>query len=207
MLDATDAGSAFTAGSPGCPDLDAKPDGGTIPLLIISAIDPGESIELFNDGESAVDLSISAGDLCSPFTYVALSTLAPGTIIGPGEYATMPWPGAFPDTETGGQIILYNIAAGHLPENIGDFVCWGGGTAGRKAQAEGAGKWSGDCAVALTAGKTIRRLEGTDGTTLASYNPAAEPQNCTRAGSQIFLDGFESTALGSTKQQGRIPVR
>ena len=179
-----------TAAMPGCPDLDPQPDGGTTPALIISAIDPGESIELFNDSGSSVDLSASTGDLCSPFTYVTLATLAPETVIGPGEYATLPWPAAFFDNEAGGQIILYNISTGHLPDNIADFICWGTGSAGRKTQAEDVGKWSGDCVAAISAGKTIRRFTGTDGTTLTSYDPVAEPENC-EVTDEVFQHGFE----------------
>ena len=182
---------ANTAALPGCPDLDPQPDGGTTPALIISAINPGESIELFNDGGSSVDLSASAGDLCSPFTYITLATLAPETTIRPGEYATLPWPAAFFDNEAGGQIILYNISTSHLPGNIADFICWGTGSTGRKSQAEGVGKWSGDCVAAIASGKTIRRLTGTDGATLASYDASAEPMSCAAPANNIFQNGFE----------------
>ncbi len=175
----------------GCPNLQHIQGGGTVPDLILSAIDPGEWIEVFNPGAAPYDFDASVGDLCSPFLYALFSSLGPGIVLDPGSYARLPWPVTFPDTETGGQIIIYNVAAGHTQGNIADFVCWGSGDGGRKGQAETVGKWIGDCAPAISPGMTIRRLVGTDGITAASYDTNAPPQNCAEGTGLDYADGFE----------------
>lgn len=176
----------------GCPDLMHIQGDTTIPDLVISAIDPGEWIEVFNPNETSYAFATSAGDFCSPFLYSDLPFLSPSTVVEPHGYARVPWPGAFPDTEAGGQIIFYNVASGHLQENIADFVCWGTGDGGRKFQAEAVGKWIGDCAPAISPGMTIRRLVMTDGITAASYDTNAPPQNCAEGPPFEYGDGFET---------------
>jgi hypothetical protein len=178
----------------GCPDLEHIQGGGTVPDLIISAIDPGEWIEVFNPNPTPFDFDTSDGDLCEPFSYRRLDVSAPGIVLAPGGYARLPWPAFFSQSnEAGGQIILYNFDGAHSENDIADFVCWGsdipGG--GRKFQAEAVGKWTGGCAPAISAGMTIRRLVSTDGITSASYNTNAAPEDCSLTPGLDYQDGFE----------------
>lgn len=176
-----------------CPDLQHIQGGGTVPDLIISAIDPGEWIEVFNPNDTPYDFDQSDGDLCEPFVYQRFDAASPGTVLAPGGYARLPWPGNFgASDEAGGEIMIYNFAGGHSQNDIADFVCWGSGNAStRKGEAEAVGKWIGDCAPAISAGQTIRRLVDTDGITAASYNSSAPPENCELGPALEYEDGFE----------------
>lgn len=179
-----------------CPDLDPVPDGGTVPDLIISAIDPGEWIEVFNPNDTPFDFDASNGDLCEPFAYRRFDAIAPGTVLPPLSYARLPWPANFTQSsDAGGQIIIYNVAAGHAQDNIADFVCWGTGDGDRKSQAEAVGKWTGACAPAISPGQTIRRLVTTTGTDATAYDTNAPPQNCAEAPPFGYEDGFEDPEL------------
>lgn len=175
-----------------CPDLDPVDDGGTAPDLIISAIDPGEWIEVYNPNDVAFSFDASDGDFCEPFVYRRLDVIAPGAVLQPAGYLRLPWPANFTDSsDGGGQIILYNIALGHGQDNIADFVCWGTGIGERKSQAEAVGKWTGPCAPAITAGMTIRRLVGTMGISQFDYDTAAPPEDCGAVMPLDYADGFE----------------
>lgn len=149
--------------------------------LLISELDPGDHIELYNASGSAIALGSSDYQLCSPFSYSALSTLGASVTIPAGGFATLSWPGAFSDTDAGGEVILYLDGSFGTDSSIMDFVCWGTNPHGsRKAQAEATGKWSGACAGALTNG-AIHREASTTGTAAADYDVtlAPQPQTCT----------------------------
>lgn len=164
-----------------CPPLNPANDGTGIAIdLLISEINPGDFIELYNATGANITLAAVQHQFCSPFNYFALSSLAPGTVVPAGGYATVPWPGNFNDTDAGGEVILFKNNNFSNDASIVDFVCWGTNPHGsRKLQAENVGKWSGGCAAAITGG-SIHRLIGTAGTTSASYNVTAAPSplNC-----------------------------
>ena len=175
-----------------CPDLAPIIGAGTVPDLLISAIDPGEWIEVYNPGNVAYDFSESDGDLCEPFLYARFDVISPGTVLQPGAYLRLPWPGNFTQSsEAGGQIIIYNFAGIHDQDDIADFVCWGTGDGARKSQAEAVSKWIGPCTGAISPGQTIRRLVGTDGVTAASYDTNAPPEDCGAVIPLEYADGFE----------------
>jgi hypothetical protein len=158
--------------------------------LVISEIDPGSHIEIYNPTGAAINLSTSSYQLCSPFVYAALATLGPGTVPA-GGYYLLPWPSGFTDVDSGGEVILF--ADGNFGDStkIVDFVCWGVNPHdSRKGQAESVGKWTGACADALEQG-AIHRLRGTDGTSAASYDVLSAPSPMTCWSGLIFRDGFE----------------
>lgn len=153
--------------------------------LVISEIDPGAFIEVYNNSGAPIVLGTSTFQFCSPFSYAALSTLAPTTTIAPGGYAALPWPAAFTDTEAGGEVILYANGSFAASTSVVDFVCWGTNPhSSRKATAEAGGKWDGGaCAGALASGASIKRLGSTTGTHAADYNTvgAPTPETCAPA--------------------------
>ena len=149
--------------------------------LVISEIDPGSAIELYNNSGAAIDLGATQFGLRSAPQTALLATLAPGVTIAPGGLATVAWPTAFTDADAGGEIVLYvNVAnAGDFNDGtkIGDFVCWGENPHGSaKADAETNGKWttSAACAAALTMG-SIQRIAATTGLDASSYDVTAAP--------------------------------
>jgi hypothetical protein len=167
------------------PDLAPAADGstGAPQTLVISEINPGDYIELYNNTGSPVDLDNVAFQLCSPFQYSALATVGAGVTVPAGGYATVTWPSNFVDTDTDGEVILYADSQFAVDASIMDFVCWGANPRGsRKSQAEAVGKWTtaGACAGALTMG-ALHRLAATDGIDAADYSTSAAPSpaNCT----------------------------
>lgn len=143
--------------------------------LLISEIDPGGFIELYNNTDQPIALANVSHQLCSPFDYRSLATLGPDVIIGPGGFATLPWPAGFDDVDAGGEVILYTDLAFTFDDHIVDFICWGTNPHGsRLTQADNVNKWTGDCAAAITGG-SIHRVMSTDGTTAASYDVAGAP--------------------------------
>lgn len=153
-----------------------------LPNLVMSEISPGNYIELYNTTGAAIALSGVSHQLCSPFAYAALSTLAGGTVVPAGGYATIPWPSNFTDVNAGGEVILYANAAFGNSSQILDFTCWGVNPHGsRKSQAEAVGKWSGACNAGALTNSALHRLVSTTGTTAASYSTTAaqSPMNCT----------------------------
>lgn len=165
--------------------------GATNQDLVISEINPGDYIELYNNTGAPIALGSSPYWLCSPFVYESLSTLGAGITVPAGGYATVPWPAGFTDVDAGGEVILYDSASFSTSSDIVDFVCWGSNPHGsRAAQAITAGKWSGTvdvmgtptytCPPALTGG-SIHRLPATDGIDPADYNTTlpSNPMNCT----------------------------
>jgi hypothetical protein len=156
--------------------------------LLLSEINPGDYIELYNSTASLIDLDTVSYQFCSPFNYCALATVGAGVTVPAGGYATVPWPtGAncvanFPDTDLGGEVILYLNSIFSADDNIMDFVCWGTGHSGnsRKSQAEATGKWTGPCAPALVSG-ALHRKPATDGIDASDYDAISvpTPMNCT----------------------------
>jgi hypothetical protein len=166
---------AFAFPRCGEPDL-AVPAIPAPPALVISEIDPGTFIEVYNTTSSDIPLSSTAYQLCSPFVYAALATLGAGVVVPARGYATLPWPGSFSDTEAGGEISLYTNGSFADPLAVMSFVCWGTNPHGtRKSTAEAGGRWSGPCASAITAGRSIARTPGNTGSTSRDYSTAATP--------------------------------
>ncbi len=158
---------------------DLAPTGDTD--LVMSEISPGNYIELYNAGSTAVDLSTVSHQLCSPFAYAGLSNLAPEKTIQPGGFATVPWPPNFSDNAAMGQVMLYVDSRFDNDSSIIDFVCWGSHGPARQPQAEAVGEWSGGCAPALTNG-SIHRNMASAGTTASDYDSTAagSPVNCSQ---------------------------
>ncbi len=189
--------AASTVATAQCePDLALLDDGSGLSTdLVISEIEPGVHIEVFNTTNADITLLGTTFEFCSPFEYDALEDLAPAGVVPARGYLTLSWPGDFSDLAMGGEILIYNDTPFGDPNNIADFVCWGAGNPpSRKSEAEDVGKWSGACAPAITQG-AIHRLSATTGTGMASYGDAApSPQNCTTT---LFIDGFESGNTGA----------
>ena len=164
------------------PPLEPTSDGtdlppGGIPDLIISEINPGDYIEVFNTTDQPLDLSASPYWWCAPFQY---APVARAVVVPAGGYATLPWPAVLTNpTDTDGELILYRAPVFDVSENILDFVCWGNPATSRRNQAEAVGKWFGDCAPSLSQG-AIHRRQGRSGVTASSYDTDAppSPQNC-----------------------------
>jgi hypothetical protein len=168
------------AGAQCDPDLDPLDDGSGafgavgLPSVVISEINPGNYIELFNT--TASDFNTTGYWFCSPFVYSQVGAV----VVPAGGYATVAWPGIFTDTDAGGEIQLYRSGSFGTSTDILDFVCWGVNPHGsRSAQAVAVGKWGGGCAPAL-AGGAIHREVGTDGNASADYDVTAAPtpSNC-----------------------------
>ena len=166
------------------PDLNPLDDGSGafgavgLPAVVISEINPGNYIELFNT--TASDFNTTGYWFCSPFTYTQVGAV----IVPAGGYATVVWPGAFIDTDAGGEIQLFKSGNFGASTDILDFVCWGTNPHGtRVAQANAVGKWSGVCAPVLANG-AIHRVVGTKGTSSADYDvtSAPSPSNCVPTG-------------------------
>ncbi len=166
------------------PALDVLDDGSGangavgLPPVVISEVNPGDYIELFNT--TANDFNTTGYWFCSPFLYTQVGAV----IVPAGGYATIPWPVVFTDTNAGGEIQLYKSGLFGVSTDILDFVCWGVNPhSTRVAQAAAVGKWSGGCAGALTNG-AIHRKVGSTGTTAADYDTdaAPSPSNCVPTG-------------------------
>jgi len=154
----------------------AIPASPTPPAIVISEIDPGAFIEVYNTTSSPIALGTTPYQLCSPFVYAALATVGAGVTVPALGFASLPWPAGFADTEAGGEVSLYSSAAYATPSAVMSFVCWGTNPHGsRKATAESGGRWSGACAGAITAGRTITRLPANDGTLASHWSPTAVP--------------------------------
>ena len=153
--------------------------------LLMSEINPGNYIELYNRTASPIDLDTVSYWFCSPFAYEALATIGAGVTVPAGGYAVVPWPAFFTDTDAGGEVMLYLSPAFAVNDQIMDFVCWGTNPhASRQAQAAAFGKWNSasptSCAPPLTNG-AIHRLPLTDGINAADYSTVLPPtpQTCT----------------------------
>lgn len=164
-----------------CPDLEPLDDGSGafgaigLPALVISEVNPGEYIELFNTTASDITLP-SVYWLCSSFVYAQSAGTIPA-----GGYATIPWPASFTHvTDAVGEMMLYDSALFGTSTDILDYIIWGNPALNRKAQATAVGKWSGANLTALTGGAVHRKI-GVKGTSAADYDNTSAPSamNCT----------------------------
>ncbi|MEM9190501.1 MAG: lamin tail domain-containing protein [Myxococcota bacterium] len=163
-------------------DLGVRPDGSDAfggvsrPPLVISEIDPGDFIELYNRTSQPIPLMGDSYQLCSSPMYIDLAMLAPGVTVPANGYATIPWPMGFTDNDAGGEIILYSEADFTDSTNILDFVCWGTVPhASRLSEAAMLEKWTAsDCGGALTAG-SIQRIPNRIGDEPDDYSRSDPP--------------------------------
>lgn len=175
---------AARAGAQCDPDLEPLDDGSGangavgLPSVVISEINPGNYIELFNT--TGADFNTTGYWWCSPFVYTQVGAV----IVPAGGYATFAWPVIFNDSDAGGEIQLYRTSNFAASTDILDFVCWGVNPhSSRLAQAVAVGKWTGACAPALVNG-AIHREVGTQGKSAADYDVtlAPSPSNCVPTG-------------------------
>ncbi len=164
-----------------CPDLEPIDDGSGafgavgLPALVISEVNPGEYIELFNTTQNNIVLP-SIYWLCSSFVYAQVAGNVPA-----GGYATVPWPANFGHiTDANGEMMLYRSANFGASTDILDYIIWGNPGITRKGQALAVGKWIGANATALTNG-AIHREIGVKGNQASEYDntSAPSPMNCT----------------------------
>jgi len=145
-----------------CPDLQPLDDGSGafgavgLPALVISEVNPGNYVELFNTTGSDIVLP-NVFWLCSHFQYAQVA----GTVPAHG-YATVLWPANLTTAvDAAGEMMLYRTSFFGTSTDILDYIIWGNpvlaGT--RKSQALAVGKWSGANAPAITGG-AIHRLTG-----------------------------------------------
>lgn len=140
--------------------------------LIIEAVDPGNTITIFNPTDAAIAIDGSSYAFCERPMYPTLASLESGVTIAAGSSHDFPWPVTFASGDAGGELALYATGGFGSAGNMLDFVCWGTGRVGasRQTLAESGGLWSGDCAGAIT-GDALTRIPDTDGTGGASYDP------------------------------------
>jgi FlgD Ig-like domain len=161
-----------------CPDLDVLDDGTEfhpLPALVISEVNPGDYIELFNTTGSDIVLP-NIYWLCSDLLYAQVAGTVPA-----GGYATVAWPANFTRANnTSGEMMIYDNFDFLLDEDIMDYVIWGSPTFNRKGQAIAVGKWVGENLTALTNGAVHRKI-GVTGTSAADYDNTSAPSamNCT----------------------------
>lgn len=184
-VDATPIDAEEPDAATSCADSLAPTDDmstGAPQTLVISEINPGEYIEVYNDTDAAIDLDNVAFQLCAQPAYIAVSAagVGAGITVEAGSYAQLGWPSNFGGVVDGsGEVALYANSDFADGANIMDFVCWGTATAQtRKDEAEGVGKWTGACAAAPTMG-AVHRLVATDGVDAADYDVTAAPSPMT----------------------------
>jgi len=161
-----------------CPELDPLDDGTVphgFPVLVISEVNPGEYIELYNTTASDITLP-GIYWFCSSFVYAQVAATIPA-----GSYATVPWPANFTHvTDATGEMMLYDSFDFLANTDIMDYIVWGNPAINRKNQALAIGKWAGANLTALTGGAVHRKI-GVKGTIVADYDntSAPSPMNCT----------------------------
>ncbi len=165
-----------------CPDLDPAADGTTRQQIVLSELSPAVFVELFNDTLAEIDLTQGGWALAARDQTALLTAASPA--VAPKGYRSFDWPAALLASDAGGELALYRDIA--VPADYDDpaklvaYACWGtDAEIARKTLAETAGKWSGECAPALTMA-ALRRKPMTSGTAAVSYDAtaAAEPTNC-----------------------------
>ena len=176
-------GDVNAAGACCAASLDPLDDGtelppGGIPSIIISEIQPGEYIEVFNTMGGDIDLSLAPWQWCVPFRY---QTVAVSATVPAGGYVRLDWPAFLTNlSESHGEMILYRDSFFSSSASVLDFVCWGSPSPSRRlTQGAGSGKWSGLCAPSIPPGGAIHRIAATDGTSAASYDVTAPPSPAT----------------------------
>jgi hypothetical protein len=161
-----------------CPDLEPLDDGTEfhpLPALVISEVDPGNHVELFNTTANDIVLP-NIYWLCSNLLYAQVAGTVPA-----GGYLTVVWPANFTrSNNTSGEMILYDSSDFLADDDIMDYVIWGSPTFNRKGQAIAVGKWVGANLTALAGGAVHRKI-GVAGTVAADYDntSAPSPLNCT----------------------------
>lgn len=188
-VDATPPADAMACST----NLSPTDDGTGIAVdLVLSEIDPGNYIELYNNTDSPISLVSAPHWLCARPGYVSLASEAANVTVPARGFAVIPYPVSFTDTDAGGEVVLYKDANFGDPNSVVDFVCWGTNPhATRSGEAVCAGKWGGSCpstpatavpdscAPALTNG-AIHRKMSTAGTAAGDYDTtlAGSPTNC-----------------------------
>jgi hypothetical protein len=165
--------------------LDPVDDQTGLPVdLLISEIDPGDHIELYNPQATPLALAGVLHHLTSPLESVKVAGLGGAVVVPAHGYARLPWPPEFRDTDEGGEVILYRDRHFENSQGIVDFVCWGTNPhESRIDQANEVGKWLGqDCGPGL-AGGALHRLAFTKGITPADYDRTSppSPESCAAA--------------------------
>ncbi len=162
---AIDAAVEADAGAPG--PLHCGGD-----ALVIAAVDPGQTVTIFNPTAGAIDLTGSEWVICDRPSYLPLDTIEPGVTIEAGASHAFAYPSSFVGTDAGGELALYRRSAFANPDALVDYVCWGTGSASesRRSVAEMGGDWSGACAGAIT-GEALTRRPDTDGRDASAYDP------------------------------------
>lgn len=166
-MDAPADGRMDAPPAPVCVDLMPASDGTGRQQLLISELSPTGFIELYNPTNA--DISLAQGDWglqARAVTYF-LEDLTTAVTVPARGYAHFPWPAALLAGDAGGELALYSgvTAAADFDDGtkLVGYVCWGtDAEIARKQLAEDSGKWSGDCAAALTM-STLRRKVGVPG--------------------------------------------
>lgn len=182
-----DAASGLDAADPtACvaPDLDVQDDGTTQghESIVISEINPGDYVELFNRTDQPVDVAmLTDHQWCSFPSYRPVRDDAI-TIPGKG-YATIPFPTSG-QNDTDGELVLYATGSYMTGTDVLDYVCWGNGETLRRGTAEGnpagSNKWNGGCVASIPAGGSLHRIAGNNGKDVAHYEVTANntPETC-----------------------------
>ncbi len=180
-IDAVDPGPCPAELAP-ISDGSARPASG-IPDYIISALSPGNYIEIYNTTDSDIDLAILPYAVymwCSRPSYTAVT---PQMLIPAKSFVALDWPGFPADrNNAGGEAINFANSAFANGANQIDFLCWGTGNAStRKVNAELFSKWSGDCLPSIPDGGSIVRKIGVAGNSAADYDVMTTqfPRTCT----------------------------
>lgn len=160
--------------------------------IVINEVQYGnrDLIELYNNGEVAVDLS--SYWLClGPGTYVQIGNITPqsGNVqVEPGEFVVLPY--NMPDDEGG--LGLYSMNQFANADAIMDFVQWGAGGSAREDVAVAAGIWSaGDFVPTVRLNSySIERNEDTEGNLASDWseevNPSLGLENDDNVGTTTF---------------------
>jgi len=164
-------------------DLGTQDDGSsatvTDPNIVVSEVDPGEFIEVYNAGDETVALNATGYFWCNKLSYHAFASH--NITIKSGGRRTIPWPGGG-GTDSGGDVSIYlmgQFTGG--ANNIMDYVCWGNpGGSSRLSDAEGVEKWNGNCVDAIPAGGTLVRRQNRAGAQASDYEVqnTPDPEDC-----------------------------
>ena len=145
-----------------------------LPALVISEVNPGQYVELFNTTGADIVLP-GPYFLCSNFLYAQVAGTVPA-----GGYATVIWPANFTiSIDSNGEMMLYDSGLFHVSTDILCYVIWGNPISNRKSQAVAVGKWTGANLASLTTGATHRKI-GVKGNQASEWDNtlAPSPVNC-----------------------------
>ncbi len=168
--------------------------------VIITEVQYGNQdlIELYNDGEVAVDLS--SYWLClGPGTYVQIGNLTPayGNIeVAPGEFVVLPY--EMPDAEGG--LGLYSMNQFANADAIMDFVQWGAGNSAREDVAVAAGIWTaGEYVPTVRLNSySIELTSGEDGDSASDWTEEVNPSLGRPNNSEVETTTFNVTISNVT---------